>query len=358
MEKLFNIAKKDMRCNTSYPLTRDLWSEYKQIEYSIDLSKTDKLSLYIHIPFCNNLCKFCEYTKFKGVSSNKQRAYLENINKQISAFSFNGTVVGFDVGGGTPTALSLENLQYLVDICKKIKVDNQYEKSIEASFDTITKEKIKVIAQYFDRISFGMQTFSHKVLSANNRIVNKISKMKEIIHYCRKKGLKTNIDLMYGLKGLDEYDLKITSNIVKKIAPNQITVYEMRYNAVNDENPFSRVEMLQQYQNVYNELSQVYPFHRFGRNTFSDSDDQGVSSYIKYRMEGTSYLGFGISAQSFIVEDNLLRYNRGKNITDFKQATSSNGDIYKLTNEEVIAKYVAISLYFSMINLEKLNNKY
>ena len=61
LEKLFNKAKDSSICNTSYPLNKESWKEYKSLNEDLFLNEKE-LSFYIHIPFCKSLCSFCEYS--------------------------------------------------------------------------------------------------------------------------------------------------------------------------------------------------------------------------------------------------------------------------------------------------------
>ena len=93
----------------------------------------------------------------------------------------------------------------------------------------------------------------------------------------------------------------------------------------------------------------------FGQNTFSLSDDLGLSSYLKHRMiDFTSYKGFGISAQS--KSDMGLSYNIGKSHDSLEnclqKGTFFGEDTYVLPKEEMLAKFIAVSGYFGRIKLE------
>ena len=110
IEKLFNLAKEDILCNTSYPLSPRFFKRYKS---SNDIMAKEKnIAVYIHIPFCINLCRFCEYTRFKKGDDVKEYKYLKMLKKQI--VNYEGThnidcLYGLDIGGGTPTSLNYEN---------------------------------------------------------------------------------------------------------------------------------------------------------------------------------------------------------------------------------------------------------
>jgi oxygen-independent coproporphyrinogen-3 oxidase len=88
----FESRKNDNKYNTSYPLSPEDWKEYEVSgELKFDTSKP--ISFYIHIPFCNSLCKFCEYTRTKTPDSSVINQYLLTLENDIDRFiSKNGYI--------------------------------------------------------------------------------------------------------------------------------------------------------------------------------------------------------------------------------------------------------------------------
>lgn len=363
MLDLFEKAKNSFLCNTSYPLDKSNFDQYK-VNNSLVFDE-DKLCLYIHIPFCNRLCYFCEYIKFIK-DSNLEKQYLDILEKDINCFLDNHkfTLYGFDIGGGTPTCLDIDNFKRLMSLAKRInnlnKVDD-YEPSIEGTFNTVTKEKLDLIHEAgFNRISLGIQTTNTNILNSQNRNIVSLNDMKNTFKMIREAGIqKINVDFMYGMKNQTEDDLYNSLECIKELNPNQVTLYEMRYNMVNQKIDLTKEDLYIQYSIIYNELIKLGYNGRFSCNTFSLSDDLGLSSYLRYRMiNNISYKGFGISAQS--KTNKGISYNIGKNKESFseciKEGSFIEKDCYLLPKEELVAKYVMISLYFGMIDLNIITN--
>ena len=364
MLRLFEKAKSSYLCNTSYPLDRCNFLKYrtkKNLKFD-----EDKLCLYIHIPFCNRLCNFCEYIKFRNDDIKNEEKYLEILSKDVDEFldSHSFTLYGFDIGGGTPTCLELENFKKLMLIAKKINYLNRvedFEPSIEATFNTLSYEKLKIIVDAgFKRISIGIQTINTKILNCQNRNVVSIDSMKETFNAIRKSGIKKiNVDFMYGLKNQTKEDIYKSLECIKELNPDQVTLYEMRYNMVNQKADISKDYLFEQYSIIYDELKKLGYKGKFSQNTFSKYDDFGLSSYLRYRMiDNISYKGFGISAQS--KTNNGISYNIGKNHESFEECIKYNSfiesDTYLLPKEELVAKYVMISLYFGMFSLKIISS--
>ncbi|MDO5566121.1 MAG: coproporphyrinogen III oxidase, partial [Planctomycetia bacterium] len=98
--------------NTAYPLTPGSFREYrladsKAIERKLQSNweKTPQMSLYIHVPFCQKRCRFCEYTVLNETCDEIENRYTEYLLREIemySAFLRDKPVLGLDIGGGTP----------------------------------------------------------------------------------------------------------------------------------------------------------------------------------------------------------------------------------------------------------------
>lgn len=365
IEELFKIADNNLKVNTAYPIFKESFKKY--ISNNDIFENVDKLSFYIHVPFCKQLCKFCEYTKFLAGNENSEEKYLTLLNNQIENFINNHDIkkiYGFDIGGGTPTALSDKNFEKLInihlDLENRYEKINDYEKSIEISFSTINDNKIDLIKNAnFNRISVGMQSINKKLLDDNNRYYSQIEDILKIKEMIQNKNIeKLNIDLMYGLTNQNKDMLQSTIAAIKIINPEQVTLYETRFNRNNmDYSKITRDLQYEQYSNLYNELIKLGYKGRFGKNTFTKTNDEGVSSYLKYRMtECIPYKGFGISAQSMSLQG--LSYGIMKN-TDLKYIPDLNeikeGYNYSLPKSEIAAKYISIAMYNGSFNLDVLN---
>ena len=361
LQTKFNILKKNDKLNTSYPIKKQDWDKYSSTG---EIVFNDKyVSLYIHIPFCETLCKFCEYIKFVKKDSNQEKEYVEAVIKDIEEFYEkypNKILCGLDIGGGTPTALSEENFEHLLSSVKQIvdkyqKIDN-FLPSIEATFSTISEKKVKDIVKYgFKRVSFGLQTFDKRVLKKYNRNNGDIESILKTIRMCRRQGVEIiNIDLMYGLEFINRSAIKATMNVIKQIAPEHLTFYEFRTNILGIKENYTKQQLYKQYKALYKASQRCGYKGRFGQNTFSRLNDRGLSSYLENRMlKFINYYGVGISAQS--KGDNGLSYNYGKNHEKypdcFENGRIKKGDTYLLPEQELLSKFIAVSGYYGAINL-------
>lgn len=370
IEQLFNKNKNDILINTSYPLKKNIWEIYKEDKFDV-FKDIEDMSLYIHIPFCKNLFKFCEYTRFKKLSEDEEMQYILKLQNQVDRFFRNHNVnklFGFDIGGGTPTCLSDKNFELLmhlaIDAENKAQsyIDNYY-KSIEGSFATLTEDKIKMLAGAgFKRVSMGVQSVNKKILESNNREINPLYKMEEIFNLLYKHNIeKINLDLMYGMNNQSTDSIFDTLSVIDKLNPEHVTTYETRFNSngLIPQSFINREYTYKEYIDIFNNLIEKGYKSDFGMNTFTKYNDKGLSSYLYHRMFNfIPYKGFGISAQS--CSDLGVTYNCGKNKTIYNESFINNEideeDIYKLPKDEVIGKYISIAMYSGRFSLNILSN--
>ena len=363
-EELFAVAHGDLRCNTSYPPFKELFREYLGAE---DLfSDVDRLSYYIHVPFCTRLCSFCEYTRFLANDPARERGYLRLLADQVKRFLSTHDirqVYGLDIGGGTPTALQDEEFSMLLDIADLLSPatpDEGFEKSIEISFPTATERKLELIREHgFSRISGGLQSADAGIMRTSGRDHAGLDAMLSVLEWASALGIeKVNIDLMYGMKGQTAQSLKNTLDAIRVVRPQQVTLYEMRYNSFAQVPAgITRDTLYEQYAHLFEGLSGMGYHASFGQNAFSlDAEDDGVSSYLKHRMlDGAPYKGFGIAAQS--MSDKGISYGtlKGSRERTMPEVNALGEEyVYLLPGEELAAKYVSIALYGGRFKLSAL----
>jgi oxygen-independent coproporphyrinogen-3 oxidase len=363
IEKIFSKRVLNSQFNTSYPINPNDWIKYRSSE-CLSFDEVNELSFYIHIPFCQELCDFCEYTRVRCPNEITQLEYLNILKSDVDNFTKKHTDIvlsGFDLGGGTPTALSERNFESLIEIYRetltKVSVNEDFEPSIEGTFQTLTEFKIQKICQSgIKRISLGLQSTQSNVLSVNKRIKTEVQEASNWIKYAKSKGIdKINLDFMYGLKRQTTSDIYSDIETIAYLEPEQVTLYELRTNMLKYSNIIDKDFSFQFYKTIYDELIKLGYKAHFGQNTFSKNvSDFGVSSYLKNRMlYGKPYKGFGISAQSMNI--NGISYNIGKNYKDLTNVINSDNYTeeytYNLPKQELLSKYIAVSGYYGRFSL-------
>ena len=368
--------------NTAYPLTPTSFMQYKLTDQKeiydfvcAEWNNVEELSLYIHVPFCKTRCKFCEYVVLENPSEEVENEYVELLLKEMEMYSkiLKGKrIVGYDLGGGTPTKLSVENLRRITDaVYNLFDIQENVVFSIETTplIAMEAPEKIKAVYDMgYHRISMGVQTVSEKLLSELGRDGSKSIYEKAVLNI-REAGYKNfNIDLMYGFLNQSERDFDNTLHYAIGLNPDYITLYRNRYKGTKIEYEAGGVSIykaMYQYRIAYRVLTEHGYQANVGKNTFSRiEDDYGTSDYLTTRViNGIPYVGMGLGAQSFGI--NYLAYNLGaaeKQMERYKAAVKQGHlpfqDIYRLPMEESIAKMVSVAFYFAFVDMAAFKRRF
>ncbi|HHU55821.1 MAG TPA: radical SAM family heme chaperone HemW, partial [Acholeplasmataceae bacterium] len=157
-------------------------------------------ALYIHIPFCRKICTYCDFYKMVAKDSVKTK-YVEYLLKELRLKKdlLNDLKTVY-IGGGTPTALPLNLLDFfLYHLTKEIDLNSVIEFTIEANPSDITKELVNVLTKYnINRVSLGVQSFNDEKLKFLGRDHDEKT-IKKAIKTLQRGGLKNiNVDLIYG----------------------------------------------------------------------------------------------------------------------------------------------------------------
>lgn len=173
-------------------------------------------SAYVHIPFCTQICYYCDFSKV-FIKNQPVDAYLDALLKEFASYDIKHLKTLY-IGGGTPTAISAQQLDYLLKgLTKDLDLAYLEEFTIEANPGDLTDDKIAVLKKSaVNRISLGVQTFNNKHLKRIGRSHNEeqiyttISSLKEAGFH------NISIDLIYALPGQTMDDVK--ENVQKALA--------------------------------------------------------------------------------------------------------------------------------------------
>lgn len=174
--------------------------------------------IYIHIPFCKQACHYCDF--HFSTSMGKKEAMVSALQKELvlrrDEFKYE-LIETLYFGGGTPSVLSLGELQSLIDtVCENYQVSNAPEITLEANPDDLSMEKLKALAESpVNRLSIGIQSFFEKDLKLMNRAHN-AKEAEDCIVQAKKYFGNISIDLIYGIPDMSNARWK--QNIDKALA--------------------------------------------------------------------------------------------------------------------------------------------
>ncbi|HIC78384.1 MAG TPA: coproporphyrinogen dehydrogenase, partial [Sulfurovum sp.] len=224
---------------TSYP-TVPFWNKdgikesdwEKTVKRSFNESNTEEgISLYIHMPYCENLCTFCACHKHITKRHSVEDEYIDTVLKEwklyINILEDRPRIREIHLGGGTPTFFSSENLKRMIDgILEYATKCEVYDFSFEAHPNETTEHQLQTLFDLgFNRTSFGIQDYDPTVQKAINRM--QTFETVEKIH-----GLSTKIgygsishDIIFGLPHQNKDNIKTTIANTVKLRPDRIAYY-------------------------------------------------------------------------------------------------------------------------------------
>lgn len=232
LEKFSKYSKPGPRY-TSYPTALEFNDSFTYDSYIKNLEEgTEKISLYIHLPFCRSACYFCGCNVVFTSKEGKLSEYITYLKKEIDILvthlDTTREVIQFHFGGGTPTYYKAHELDEIVSYVKS-KFSNwseQAEISCEIDPRFFNEEQMQVFKKHgFNRISFGVQDFNPQVQKEIHRI-QPFEITKAAVDLARKYGIGSiNVDLIYGLPYQTFDSFKKTLEEAYSLDPNRLAVF-------------------------------------------------------------------------------------------------------------------------------------
>lgn len=272
-------------------------------------------SVYIHIPFCNNICSYCDFCKL-FYKEQLVDNYLISLKQEINNIYKGDRIKTIYIGGGTPSSLSIEQLTKLFDILKIFNLDKNYEFTIECNFDSVNIEKLNLFKNNgINRISFGLESTIKKNLKLLERDFSK-DKVIYIINQCKTMNLNNiNIDLMYAIPNENMEDLKNDIDFILSLDVPHISTYSL----ILEEHTklfLSKTDYISEdldfkmYDFICNKLKTKYIHYEISNFSKEGYESKHNLCYWMNR----EYYGFGLGASSYI---NSKRINNTRSITNY-----------------------------------------
>lgn len=220
---------------TSYP-TAPNWSEsFEARDYKRALAATgaddEPISIYVHIPFCSQLCLYCGCSVIITKEKTKAERYVDDVLAEArlvrSRIGSNKTVAQHHWGGGTPTFLPADEISRLyTGLNELFPTSDNAEVSIEVDPRVTSHEQLTTLRKLgFNRISMGIQDFDLDVQEAIHR-VQSLELTRELTEHAREVGFESvNFDLVYGLPQQTIEGFGQTLEQVSQLAPDRIACY-------------------------------------------------------------------------------------------------------------------------------------
>lgn len=297
---------------------------------TLNLSTLGDMGLYVHIPFCKQKCMYCDFPAYQNLQDYYETyvyALVQEIELWVSehAESKERSIDTIYFGGGTPTELSIQQLQMIVDKIKStFTITDDCHMTIESNPGEVDLQYLtKLVKLGFNRISFGVQTFDDKALTMLHRSHDG-EKAIQAVYDAKEAGFTDiNIDLIYGLPRQTLEDIQHNLNIVKDLPINHISTYGLQvevgtylYHLVQKNLISIPSESIDEsmYDTMMSGLKAL-GFERYEISNFAKGN-----SYSRHNLKYwhyIDYLGFGAGAHSFY--DGVRRSNN-RNVMPYIQS--------------------------------------
>lgn len=295
-------------------------------------------SAYIHIPFCKNICSYCDFCKMfynKELVNN----YLDSLSEEITSNYKNETLKTLYIGGGTPSSLSISELNKLFNITKGMCLDTNYEFSIEVNINDIEEEKLILFKNNgVNRLSIGIETFNDKYLEFLGRS-HKSSDVDKKIRLAKKYFDNINIDLMYGFYNQTLVELKDDLEKVTKLNPTHISIYSLILEEhtklyINNTPSIDEDVESEMYFYIIDYLNK-FGFNHYEVSNFSKGSFKSIHNLTYWNNE--HYYGFGLGASGYIGN---IRYTNTRSLNNYLKGN------YVIETEQISKK---LDMQYQMI---------
>lgn len=192
------------------------------------------LGLYLHVPFCRKRCKFCYFRVYTDVAAHDVERYSQALGREAELAAAQPAVAGRTLkyvyfGGGTPSFLSVKQLERLVErVHKSFGWDAAEEVTFECEPGTLSEAKVRALKDLgMTRISLGVENFSDAILEANGR-AHLSAEIERAWGWINDAGFpNTNVDLIAGMVGETDASWQRTVEKTLALEPDSLTIYQM-----------------------------------------------------------------------------------------------------------------------------------
>lgn len=258
-------------------------------------------SLYLHIPFCKQICSYCDFCKM-FYNEKFVDVYLKELEKEVKNNYKQEYLKTIYIGGGTPSSLSIDQLKYLFSITNKFNIKNKYEFTFECNISDIDEILLITLKENkVNRISIGIETINEKFYKFLNRYNNK-DQIKEKINLVKKYFNNINIDLMYAFHNETIEDLNNDLNFFKELDVPHISIYSLILEKntklfIEKTIPIDEEIESNMYYHIINYLEGL-GYNHYEISNFAKEGYESIHNLTYWNND--QYYGFGLSSGGYI----------------------------------------------------------
>ena len=271
-------------------------------------------SVYIHVPFCKNICSYCDFCKF--IYNEKWvYAYLKTLKSEIKDRYMGDDIKTIYIGGGTPSSLSLSEIKSLLEMTKIFKTSNLLEFTFECNVEDINEELLLLLKSYgVNRLSIGIESFDQNKLKFMERAAD-FKDTEAKMKLCRSLGFNNiNLDLMYAIPGETLKILKKDLSLFLKLEPEHISTYslilEEHTKAYANKTTVMEEELdYEMYKYIEKKLGGL---HHYEVSNFAKVGFESIHNLVYWNND--EYYGFGLGASGYV---DKIRYTNTKTLKKY-----------------------------------------
>ena len=330
----------------------------------------ESLGLYIHIPFCDRKCDYCDFVSY-SMGLDAQKEFKEALFKEIDMYREECTKKVFNsiyIGGGTPSVM---HAGFIYDLSRKIFSTFHFEEDVEFTIEvnpnSVTMEKLtEYLRAGVNRVSVGVQCIDSKILANVGRFQT-IQNIDNTFYLLNKMGFtNTSADVMIGLPHQSLDAVKDTINYLLNKCVKHISVYTLQVEEntqlyknikMGKIKPLGDKACIKMYETV-NEMLKNAGFVRYEVSNFAIPNYESRHNF-KY-WKDVDYLGLGVSAHSFL---DGYRFNNTPRLDEYIQRVNS-GKLPVIQRDFILdndrrTEYIMLSLRLATgLNLKKFRRRF
>lgn len=310
--------------------------------------------LYVHIPFCRNVCGYCDFVKCR-YNPGLAEKYLSVLKMELETIRQDSFETVY-IGGGTPTALNYSQLKNLLEMLSVFKVNQEY--TIEINPESFDEDKARLLKQYgVNRASVGVQSFNEHVLKVMNR-QHTNADVERTISLLKENGINNiSIDLIFGLGSQGLMDVIDDLQKAVNLDITHISVYDLEiwpntefgmknYQKADEE----RCALM--YQSIIDYLNS-HSYYQYEVSNFALADNYSRHNTLYWQYE--DYYGVGLGACGKIGD---MRYENTHNFVEYLQGQFRKEVLYQNYEEQLFETIMMGLRMVRGISISDFNQRY
>lgn len=323
-----------------------------------------ELMLYIHIPFCEQKCDYCDFLSAQSTQEERQD-YVETLCKELKLHSKLGTevtITSIFFGGGTPSILTETQIIAIMGTIEEVfqNISPTAEISLELNPGTATLEKLRTYkAQGINRLSIGLQATNDEELRTLG-CIHTYQVFLDTYHMAREVGFENiNVDLMSAIPGQNLATWEESLCKIIELAPEHISAYSLiieedtpYYKSYGEDKPKShKLPSESEERLMYHKTKEILKEAGYDRYEVSNYGKKGYE--CKHNLgywNREAYLGLGLGAASLLKDTEEVRTTNYKDYEDYKHRII-HGEI-PVCEQEILSKQESME-EFMFLGLRK-----